>query len=373
MAPKVAVAPPEEATTAAASAAGATLPSKAATKAASPKWNTATDPEGNTYYWNDKGGVQYEKPEGFDAPSEQARPTAPPSQPTEGGATVPALPDATAAAGASLSSPRSLSPARSPRPNSPGLSRSETCMLQGPLSGGKVQFPTSKREAAKWSKVGDDGALKDRANEILRMMIETWRLPLPSVIISVTGGAKTLKLNDKQTLVFRRGLLNVISRTSGGGDEDKTAPWIFTGGTQSGVMELVGRAMQARDTGTATAQVPCIGVAPWGIIGQREHIEYAYKGKYKWGSLLPPSTRSETAAGGGGGIAEPLDPNHSHFLFVDNGLEGVPAFASEVPFRAALQVRVYVHTCIMRYPSTTCILMYPSAPLCRYMCTYIHA
>jgi hypothetical protein len=45
--------------------------------------------------------------------------------------------------------------------------------------------------------------------QLVRLMIKAWRLPAPSVIISVTGGAGSLVLNDKQKLVFRRGLLQV--------------------------------------------------------------------------------------------------------------------------------------------------------------------
>ena len=71
---------------------------------------------------------------------------------------------------------------------------------------GRVEFPTSTRPPAKWARlqaVTDDRSM----GQLVRLMIKAWRLPAPSVIISVTGGADTLQLNDKQKLVFRRGLL----------------------------------------------------------------------------------------------------------------------------------------------------------------------
>ena len=86
-----------------------------------------------------------------------------------------------------------------------------------------------------------------------------WRMPPPSAVISVTGGARSLDMTDKQQLVFRRGLLSAASITNA---------WIFTGGTDSGVMSMVGKTL-------AESEVPCIGVAPWGAVLNREKMTNA--------------------------------------------------------------------------------------------------
>ena len=61
-----------------------------------------------------------------------------------------------------------------------------------------------------------------------------WSLPRPDVLISVTGAADSLQLTSQLQRVFDRGLASVAALTNA---------WIFTGGTDSGVMKLVGEAM----------------------------------------------------------------------------------------------------------------------------------
>ena len=144
----------------------------------------------------------------------------------------------------------------------------------GALDFGRVEFAASKRMPAKWARFPAETS----SQSILQSLIASWRLPAPSVIISVTGGAKSLELNDKQKLVFRRGLLQAAKQASAGGGDDidgevPTTAWIVTGGTQSGVMELVGRAVQGLEI--EDPPIPCIGIAPWGIVSQRAHMAAA--------------------------------------------------------------------------------------------------
>jgi hypothetical protein len=72
----------------------------------------------------------------------------------------------------------------------------------------------------------------NKAKEVYRFMTEEWGLVAPSLILSVTGDAvlsKNLRpkfkenLNDSLTVVLQ-----------------KTAAWAFTGGTNGGVMNLLG-------------------------------------------------------------------------------------------------------------------------------------
>ena len=206
-------------------------------------------------------------------------------------------------------------------------------------------------------------------SELVQLLIHSWRLPAPSVIISVTGGASSLELNDKQRLVFRRGLLQAARRASTGGSGEEgempMAPWLISGGTNSGVMELVGRTMQGLEA-DVTPPIPCIGIAPWGIVSQREHMARA-------------PTRNRRGGGGGGGAAasdaassgkkrsrlgvryvygskpddpstsedekNQLDANHTHFLLVDGGNVGKPAYGSEIGVRSALTG----HVCNTRF------------------------
>ena len=84
-----------------------------------------------------------------------------------------------------------------------------------------------------------------------------WRLPRPDVLISVTGSAASLHLTSQLQRVFDRGLASAAAMTNA---------WIFTGGTDSGVMKLVGEAMHKY----GLVDVPIVGIAPWGAIHGRK-------------------------------------------------------------------------------------------------------
>ena len=65
-----------------------------------------------------------------------------------------------------------------------------------------------------------------------------------------SGAAAGVSIPPKLEQVFRRGLRKAALTTKA---------WIVTGGTKSGVMELVGKTVREADT-----QVTCIGIAPAG-------------------------------------------------------------------------------------------------------------
>ena len=61
-----------------------------------------------------------------------------------------------------------------------------------------------------------------------------WLLPAPAFIISATGGAQDFKVSSKLRALFNAGLVKAATSTKA---------WVFTGGTDSGVMKFVGQAM----------------------------------------------------------------------------------------------------------------------------------
>jgi hypothetical protein len=85
----------------------------------------------------------------------------------------------------------------------------------------------------------------------VRKLIETeWNLELPKLVISVTGGAQYFQTpNDRLEETFRHALMRVAKMAEG---------WVISGGTDSGVMNLVGNAVRDADV-----DVPVIGIAPW--------------------------------------------------------------------------------------------------------------
>ena len=163
---------------------------------------------------------------------------------------------------------------------------------------GRVEFPNSRRPAARWMRVapipnmpkgttvepydsrmtirvraafdpsaghvdvnGAERAVETREaamRGIVTHFLKKFHLPPPSVLISVNGGADTLDITPKQKAVFRHGLLDAAKQASAGGDDDevKSAAWIITSGTDSGVMELVGKTMHGLDEVRAPLWTP---------------------------------------------------------------------------------------------------------------------
>ena len=147
--------------------------------------------------------------------------------------------------------------------------------------------------------------------------------------------------------VFKQGLLDVVT---------KTKAWIVTGGTNSGVMGLVGKAMAERPEHTESTV--CLGVATWGVVRNHEVLNAKYGKVHKYESkdqALPDNLRWELGVGKRGkrstvttergadeirrrrGPRASLEPNHSHFIFVDAGDEHEGEFGHEIQMRADLE------------------------------------
>ena len=75
-----------------------------------------------------------------------------------------------------------------------------------------------------------------------------WGVSKPEVLISVTGGARDFELSPPLARAFKSGLVEAATSSRG---------WIVTGGTDPGVMKLVGDACLE-----SHLSVPVIGIAP---------------------------------------------------------------------------------------------------------------
>ena len=119
-----------------------------------------------------------------------------------------------------------------------------------------------------------------------------WELRTPDVLISVVGSAQDFTLSTHLQSIFSVGLSSAATTSNA---------WIFTGGTDTGVMKLVGAAMQEKEART----VPLIGIGPWGAINGRERLVDARGDRVNyWGG----AASAEGAA---------LNSAHSHFLLVE--------------------------------------------------------
>ncbi|XP_073710850.1 transient receptor potential cation channel subfamily M member 2 isoform X2 [Misgurnus anguillicaudatus] len=153
---------------------------------------------------------------------------------------------------------------------------------------------------------------------LYQLMTEQWKLSLPNLLISVTGGAKNFGMKSQLKDKFRRGLIKVAQTTGA---------WILTGGTHAGVMKHVGMAVRdyTLSSSSMEGQIVVIGVVTWGIIHNRQKLINAE-------GCFPADYSLDEQ---GQGPLSCLDINHSHFLLVDDGTHG--RYGAEIELRARLE------------------------------------
>lgn len=89
-------------------------------------------------------------------------------------------------------------------------------------------------------------------------------LSIPKLILSVTGGAKKFTLPLRMKKAFKEGLIKAAA---------STGAWIITGGTNTGVMRLVGEAVaEEYPKYSSDEELTVLGIATWGKIAMREKL-----------------------------------------------------------------------------------------------------
>ncbi|ESO93554.1 hypothetical protein LOTGIDRAFT_161660 [Lottia gigantea] len=183
---------------------------------------------------------------------------------------------------------------------------------------GELEFDDDNNQVAKFVRVGDceEGEVKRILDNLL---IKHWNLQKPNLLISVTGGAKNFDMKARLKEVFRRGLQKAA---------ESTGAWIITGGSNAGVMKYVGEAIKEISISDEKNRVVAIGVAPWGCVKKRDELinsEGVWPYKYSLNDGMKSDNPNETL----------LDPNHTHFLLVDNGTQN--KWGTEIAFRSKLE------------------------------------
>ena len=118
-----------------------------------------------------------------------------------------------------------------------------------------------------------------------------WGMKTPSVIFSVTGGADKLTLRPKFLDLFCSSLLNATRNTNA---------WVVTGGTNVGIMKLIGDALSRHQSNATT-----LGVAAWGAIHGRTAMTE--------GTLQLTGSRTIRIDGVGTEFIELLEKHHIQF------------------------------------------------------------
>ncbi|XP_059161260.1 transient receptor potential cation channel subfamily M member-like 2 isoform X2 [Physella acuta] len=168
-------------------------------------------------------------------------------------------------------------------------------------------------------------------------MVSKWDMTRPDLLISVTGGAEPMSLKSGLRNAFRRGLMKAAESTNA---------WILTAGTHAGVMKHVGEAVEQFSL-TAEKDFVAIGIAPWGRVKHRDQLENIQGTTISYEILDGKSIESKPESY--------LDPNHTHFILVDDGRED---YGGEIELRSKFERH------ISQWKSKYWTEDYPNVPVC---------
>ncbi|KAK2920508.1 hypothetical protein Q8A73_002712 [Channa argus] len=155
-----------------------------------------------------------------------------------------------------------------------------------------------------------------KPDSLLHLMVKDWQLELPTLLISVHGGLQNFDLPPKLKQVFGKGLIKAAVTTGA---------WIFTGGVSTGVIRHVGDALKDHSS-KSRGKVCAIGIAPWGIIENKEDL------------IGRDVTRSYQIMSNPLSKLSLLNSSHSHFILADNGTTG--KYGAEVRLRRQLEKHI---------------------------------
>ncbi|XP_041364289.1 transient receptor potential cation channel subfamily M member 2-like [Gigantopelta aegis] len=104
------------------------------------------------------------------------------------------------------------------------------------------------------------------AKNVWEILTKHWHLPIPKLLISVTGGAKRFEMNPRLKNILKQGLCHAAT---------STGAWIITGGTATGIMQIVGEVIHEYTTANDVQdqKLVALGIATWGIISNKQALD----------------------------------------------------------------------------------------------------
>uniref|UniRef100_A0A8C8D6P1 Transient receptor potential cation channel, subfamily M, member 4a n=1 Tax=Oncorhynchus tshawytscha TaxID=74940 RepID=A0A8C8D6P1_ONCTS len=153
---------------------------------------------------------------------------------------------------------------------------------------------------------------------VYSLMTAHWGVPSPNLVVSVVGSGGCEKVKPWVREVLRQGLVKAAQ---------STGAWIVAGGLREGVGRCVGEAV--RDHAAAASclsqkKVIAVGVAPWGLVHNREQLVNT-QGSFPARYYVQNASRDSCC----------LDNNYQAFLLVDDGSVG--RRGGETAFRSMME------------------------------------
>ncbi|KAI4572902.1 hypothetical protein MJG53_012740 [Ovis ammon polii x Ovis aries] len=155
-----------------------------------------------------------------------------------------------------------------------------------------------------------------KPDSLLHLMVRDWQLELPKLLISVHGGLQNFEMQPKLKQVFGKGLIKAAMTTGA---------WIFTGGVSTGVISHVGDALKDHSS-KSRGRVCAIGIAPWGIVENKEDL-IGRDVTRVYQTMSNPLSKLSV-----------LNNSHTHFILADNGTLG--KYGAEVMLRRQLEKHI---------------------------------
>jgi hypothetical protein len=219
--------------------------------------------------------------------------------------------------------------------------RESLVMEKSKMTTGEIGFRRRRLVdgVAQWVKIPHNTEPHQLFNFMALTRQKGWSLVPPSLIISVTGSAQEIYLRKRFYDSISRAIVLVAKKMNA---------WIVGGGTEAGVMKLVGDMKVNYDS----LETPVIGIATYGAVTARNTIRtgtyHNTRAQSSQGSMA--SSNFSGSSTSSGKMTEEknqngafLDPNHSHFVLVDTGKtieqDGGDVWGGEVEFRERFEVR----------------------------------
>ncbi|XP_076806205.1 transient receptor potential cation channel subfamily M member 2-like [Clavelina lepadiformis] len=179
---------------------------------------------------------------------------------------------------------------------------------------GKVKFSDDHDRIADYAIVSKDASPQMN----YEIITSKWNLTAPSIILSIAGGGDDeFALTSGMTKEFQQGVRKIALQTGG---------WITTSGTNSGVVQLVGKMVRQNSSANMNSGVIALGVASFGAVDENEKF---YQNSFAEGEDFEEYTEYECNNANG------LEKNHTHFLLMEEGLRYI--FGSDDEKRASLE------------------------------------
>ncbi|CAF3178228.1 unnamed protein product [Rotaria socialis] len=170
---------------------------------------------------------------------------------------------------------------------------------------------------AQYGRLANDGwfarlDIETELDKVEELLFKLWKLPEPKLIMSIIGGAKFFKLNDRLESNFIKGIVNVA---------EKANSWIVTTGYRVGIVQLVGQALAKVQLKKQDSKMIAIGICKWGSIKNVKELT-AIRNNAKSKTRISQSDDSDEDEETHGIIRRGechLEMNHTHYLMLDDG------------------------------------------------------